>query len=146
MQKLILLLLIAPFGLFAQSDTEAKRAHQEAESQLMRRYPQAKKINLETLSLEQKGAHKKCATCGKKRAAASMLESHQKTMTELLSEQQRLTAIIKNLDENGSTDVVLLNKYKRALTLNLEKVKTLEVTLDNAQKKQAQIALKKAAK
>jgi hypothetical protein len=146
MQKLILLLLIAPFGLFAQSDTEAKRAHQEAESQLMRRYPQAKKIDLEAFSIQQKGAHKKCATCGKKKAGISTMEANQKTMEELLSDQQRLTAIIKNLDQNGSTDVALLKKYKNALTLNLEKVATLELTLDNAQKKQAQIALKRAAR
>lgn len=146
MQKLILLLLIAPFGLFAQSDTEAKRAHQEAESQLMRRYPQAKKVNLEALSIQQKGAHKKCATCGKKKTGISTIEANQKTMEELLSDQQRLTAIINNLDKNGSTDIALLKKYKNALTLNLEKVATLELTLDYAQKKQAQIALKKAAR
>lgn len=146
MQKLILLLLIAPLGLFAQSDTEAKRAHQEAESQLMRRYPQAKKVDFETLSIQQKEAHKKCATCGKKKGSPSTIQAHQKTMEELLSDQRRLIAIIKNLHDNESTDVDLLKKYKRALSLNLEKVKTLELVLDNTQKKQAQIASKKAAR
>jgi hypothetical protein len=146
MHKLILLLLIAPFGLFAQSDTEAKRTHQEAENQLMRRYPQAVKIDLEALSIQQKEAHKKCATCGKTRAATSTAEDHQRTMEELLADQQRLTAIIKNLQENEDTDVELIKKYEHALRLNLETVKKLESTLDYEQKKQAQIALKKAAK
>jgi hypothetical protein len=146
MHKLILLLLIAPLGLFAQSDTEAKRTHQEAENQLMRRYPQAQKIDLEALSIQQKEAHKKCTTCGKKRASTSSLEDHQRTMKELSSDQQRLTDIIKSLQESESTDVVLLKKYENALALNLEKAKALELTLNHAQKKQAQIALKKAAR
>jgi hypothetical protein len=146
MQKLILLLLIAPLGLFAQSNTEATSAHQEAESQLMRRYPQAQKVDFEALRTQQKEAHEKCTTCGKKKVYASSFEANQKTMEELLSNQERLMTIIKNLRENESTDVALLKKYKRALTLNLEQLKTLELTLDYAQKKQAQIALKKAAK
>lgn len=146
MQKLILLLLLAPLGLFGQSNTKAKRAHQEAESQLMRRYPQAKKVDLEALSIQQKEAHQKCATCGKNKAAASTLETQQKTMEELLSDQQRLIAIIQNLHENESTDVALLKKYKRALMLNLEKVKNLEAALEYTQKQQAQIASKKAAR
>jgi formylmethanofuran dehydrogenase subunit E-like metal-binding protein len=142
MQKLILLLLIAPFGLFAQSNTEAKIAHQEAENQLMRRYPQAKKIDLEALNAQQKDAHKKCNTCGKKKTATSELKSNQRTMEDLLSDQQRLIVIIENLKEAENTDALLLKKYQRALTLNLEQIKTLDTT----QKKQKQIALKKAAR
>lgn len=146
MQKLILLLLIAPFGLFAQSNTDATRAHQEAESQLMRRYPQANKVDLEALTIQQKNAHKKCATCGKSQVNSATLEANQKTMKELLSDQERLVAIIKNLHESESTDVALLKKYKNALDLNVKKVKALESTLHNAQKKQEQIALKKEAR
>lgn len=142
MQKLILLLLLAPFGLLAQSKSEAKIAHQEAESQLMRRYPQAKKIDLEALSIQQKDAHKKCSTCGKNKAGTPARETSPKTMADLLYDQQRLTVIIKNLEENGSTDLVLLKKYKRALSSTSEKVKTLE----QIQKRQEQIALKKAAR
>jgi len=145
MQKLILLLLIAPLGLVAQSNTEAKRTHQQVEDQLMRRYPQAKKIDIEALNIQQKEAHKKCATCGKNNGYNTTHNAQKKTMQELLSDQQRLIAIIKNLHENESTDVELLKKYKKALSLNLEKIKTLESTLDNVQEKQKQIALKKAA-
>jgi len=146
MQKLILLLLIAPLGLFAQSDTDVKRTHQEAENQLLKQYAQAKKIDLELLNAQQKDAHKQCTTCGKKKAPTSKLEAHQETMEELLSNQQRLAAIIENLHDNESTDVALLNKYNRALSLNLEKVKTLGLTLEQTQKKQAKIALKKATR
>ncbi|CAA6823369.1 MAG: Unknown protein [uncultured Aureispira sp.] len=146
MQKLILLLFIAPLGLFAQSDTAVKRTHQEAESQFMQRYPQAEKIDLELLTAQQKDAHKQCNTCGKKKAPTSQLEAHQVTMEALLSDQQRLTAIIKNLEDNESTDLGLLKKYNKALSLNLEKVETLELALEQAEKKQAQIALKKAAR
>lgn len=142
MQKLILLLLIAPFGLFAQSNTEARITHQEAENQLMRRYPQAQKIDLEALNAQQKDAHKKCNTCGKQKTATSGLETNQRTMEDLLFDQERLTAIIKNLKETKDTDVASLKKYQRALTLNLEQIKTLGTT----QKKQKQIALKKAAR
>ncbi|WP_052594368.1 hypothetical protein [Aureispira sp. CCB-QB1] len=146
MQKLILLLLIAPLGLFAQSETEATRAHQQAENQLMRRYPQAKKVNLKALTQQQKEAHKQCSTCGKNKiASSSSFETQQRSMKELIANQERLVAIIKNLHESESTDVALIGKYQKALTLNLEKIKALEFHLENAKKKQKQIALKKAA-
>lgn len=137
MQKLILLLLLlAPFGLFAQSHSEAKLAHQEAENLLVNRYPQAQKIDIEALTLQQKDDHKTCSSCQKKKQKtqeSGFTISPSRSLELLKKDQERLSAIVKNMHNSQSQDTQLLAKYERAIFLNNEKIKLAKIHLSNQQ-------------
>lgn len=143
MQKLILLLLlIAPMGLFAQSDVEAKLAHQRAENLLLGRYPQAKKIDVELLTIQQKDQHKHCKTCSKEKANLSPSSSatiSSKDLTHLKNNQKKLAATILDLKEASNKDLVLLAKYERAVELNNQQIRLAEQQLNIQHKKQLEL-------
>ncbi|BDS10060.1 hypothetical protein [Aureispira anguillae] len=137
MQKLILLLLLfAPFGLLAQSNAEARLAHQQAENQLVGRYPLAKKMDIEALTIQQKDQHKTCNTCSKKQQKTQhsiAVSSHTQDLAHLKANQQKLTAVVKDLQEAQNSDAVLLAKYQKAIELNQRQIAVAERQLSNQQ-------------
>lgn len=133
MQKLILLLLFAlPVGLLAQSDAEVKIRHEQATKRLMAYYPNAKKIDIDKLTAEQKDQHKLCNTCGSKKALtpfqATSITSPQ-TLEALKANQKRLQALLDECNSSPYPDATLVEKYQHAIDMGNEQIRVVEKKL-----------------
>lgn len=127
MKRLFLFMLFAlHIAATAQTnDSQARIAHQQAESLFLTKNPMAQKVDLEKLSEVQKDEHKACQTCGLPKAD---LKTHEELpMTEerlaaLKANQEKLIATTKTLVESGTADKELLKKYTNAIKSNQEQI------------------------
>lgn len=131
MQKLILsVFLILPFLSIGQTTSAADAAHQTAEQLLMQQYPNAQKVDLEKLQIEQKDLHKKnsCASCDKSKLAKieNSTNTNVPTLAELRVKEQDLEDIILQMQEAQTVDHLTLAKYAKVYQNIKEKIAYLE--------------------
>jgi len=135
MQKIIILLvLLFPLGLWAQSSSEVKTAHLQAEQKLMSQHSQAQKVDIAQLTEKQKDQHKtkNCKTCGAKNKAlknATTPKAVQRNLAQLQADQEEIISRIKVLEAESNPNLGLLEKYNTVLTRNKQEIKLAESRL-----------------
>jgi hypothetical protein len=140
MQKLtILLILLFPLGLWAQSSSPIKTAHQQAEQKLMAQHPQAQKVDIAQLTEKQKDLHKTpaCKSCGAKNKtlkSTTTSKAVQRNLAQLKAEQEGITTRIKTLEAESNANLGLLEKYNTVLTRNKQQIKLAENRLKTQKK------------
>lgn len=144
MRILLFLLCALPVLCIGQSPSNVTAAtqHQQAVQQLQQQVPKAEVVDLEHLSAQQASEHSNCSSCAKKAALTRQSPSQQAVLAskpDLLAEQTRLIHTIQQLRQATPVDAGLLQKYLRALEINVAELKLVET----AQKRQNQDAIKK---
>lgn len=117
--KLIFSCLLCAFlssGLLAQTVSPASARHAEATRQLQQYYPEATPVDLAQLQASQADDIKGCSTCNKKlRPSTGTNAAPTATREQLLAEHDRLAQRLRHLQDAGSTDRALMEKYSIAL-------------------------------
>lgn len=115
----LLLLVLLPGSLLAQTVSPTNTHHAEALQQMQQYYPQATLVDVAQLQADQVNDHKRCSSCAKQqRPSTTTSNTSLASYEQLLAERERLTQLLQHLQDAGSTDRALIQKYNTALNRN----------------------------
>lgn len=119
-----LLFVFLSSNLLAQTVSPANVRHADAVQQLQQYYPEATPVDLAKVQAAQANDLKGCATCNKKQRPSSATNAlPMATREQLLAEHARLTQHLQHLQDAGTTDRALIEKYNIALKRNQRELK-----------------------
>lgn len=125
-----------PVFCFGQSPSTgtASLQHKQAVQHLLQQIPKANFVDLTTSVTPKDQRHNACNSCAKKASFLNKKQTQKAHLTskgDLLAKKAHLLHNIQQLQEATPVNQSLLAKYQHVLKITLEKLKTIESSLQN---------------